>query len=1437
MANALGRISGQLLKDNLTRNGHDLQFDTDLVYLNVNSRYIGINTDSPFRPLLVDGTTLTTNLIVDNSFTNASITLDADDKITISGNEINSGTVLNLSASNYIYADSIRTDQLNFNNNAIYSLANNDKVELRPNGTGTLEVFSNLNITGNLRAHDVGPGTGNIIIDGNITFGSSDVDSVSFAADINSDIIPDLDLEYNLGSTDKRWKEIYPILLNGESITLGAIASGGIDLALRPGSTWFVATNGSDTNQGDHQQGPFATIEHALSVADAGDTVYIYPGTYSEVFPLTVPVGVHVKGESLRSVTVTPAAGYEYENAFLLNGETTVSNLTVKDFFYDSVADTGYGFSFAPNFKVTSRSPYVQDITVITHGTVTSTEDPRGFASADAGKGALVDGAQANYTSKEATMLFHSVTFITPGVDALTMTNGVRVEWLNSFSYFANIGLYATAGTGRLDQDGVTVRYGAEIRSIGSAAVYGNYGAWADGQDTLMYLINHNFAYIGAGKDASNDPTLNNAVNETIELNTGRIYYQSMDNKGNFTVGDAFKVSFETGSASINGIAVSATGVSSINFTNGSSETIVNANEVSSGNIRFNNHTITSYAGPINFNSATDEINFNNDVQALRNIDIVGDFAVGGALTVGNQYIDVVRFTAPVEFDLRPTTDIAYNLGTSVGPKNWANTYVDQGLIGNFDVANNIIQTLATDGDLELRPNGTGRVYININNVELDQDLTVDTVTNFYKPTATALDVDGTITHIGLLDRTGDTDQTGTYDQTGNIGLTVNASLDELLFSANTISSLVSGTDIKLQASGTGEIYVPTSNVLVENNVIVGLETSANSIEVTNGVVSESYSNGEISLSTNIITTTTLDTDLELRTAGSGNVYVPSDNVQFDQDLTVDSITALKTTVVTGDITHVGDYYQTGNTLQTGNREITNTLDVTDNAYFDNINIVDNRIFTTNLNDNLELRAAGSGIVVFDDNTQFSQAALFGTLESTSGLSNSGTITSDIFTNNNFVIDNNVIETTTLNGDFELTANGTGIVSIPLDPVAIDLDLIVTESSVLKNTNITGLLEHVGDTTQTGNVLQTGDVDISNDLTVTGTSAFFSNVYIINNSIATTVGNSNLELRAVGTGIINIADSALFSQDLQVDGLTSTVTINSSGTVTSGMFTDNDIEITDNIIRTTVGNNNLILTANGTGGPKLEKLKFNSTTLSTESNNDSIILSVPTGSLLVDSATALKIPVGTSANRTTLTQAELRFNTTTSKFSGFSSANISFAGVYSDNRLTSVVAHPTNNTIAFTTNNLSAMTVSSTGFALTGLLVDNTLFDGSTISTTTGNTDLTLAPNGTGYVQLDDIAINSNNITNLNLTDPLIIQNTSSGYVKFSGTKGIVIPVGDNTNYPTNPETGDIRWNTDLSTAEVFNGISYQSFEGATGEVLTEAQVQEVTNLWALVLG
>ena len=66
---AVGRISGPLLKSNLIRNGIDLAFETDLLYLDVNNQRIGVKNNAPQHEIDVTGTTRTTDLIVSNQST------------------------------------------------------------------------------------------------------------------------------------------------------------------------------------------------------------------------------------------------------------------------------------------------------------------------------------------------------------------------------------------------------------------------------------------------------------------------------------------------------------------------------------------------------------------------------------------------------------------------------------------------------------------------------------------------------------------------------------------------------------------------------------------------------------------------------------------------------------------------------------------------------------------------------------------------------------------------------------------------------------------------------------------------------------------------------------------------------------------------------------------------------------------------------------------------------------------------------------------------------------------------------------------------------------------------------------------------------------------------------------------------------------------------
>ena len=58
---AVGRITGPLLAKNLLRDGVDLAFETDLLYLDVNTGRIGIKTSSPQYTLDVNGSTNVTS--------------------------------------------------------------------------------------------------------------------------------------------------------------------------------------------------------------------------------------------------------------------------------------------------------------------------------------------------------------------------------------------------------------------------------------------------------------------------------------------------------------------------------------------------------------------------------------------------------------------------------------------------------------------------------------------------------------------------------------------------------------------------------------------------------------------------------------------------------------------------------------------------------------------------------------------------------------------------------------------------------------------------------------------------------------------------------------------------------------------------------------------------------------------------------------------------------------------------------------------------------------------------------------------------------------------------------------------------------------------------------------------------------------------------------
>jgi hypothetical protein len=202
---AIGRISGQLLKNNLVRDGVDLAFETDLLYLNVNDKRIGINTDTPLYDLDVNGTSRTTNLIVD---TQADI---AD--FTITGNTISStSSTINfipVSGQTVVYNARLRVNDLELNGNSISTINSNSNLELRPNGSGIVDIYSNARVNGNLDVTGNVNAVGNVVISGNIVIGDEITDEITINAAIKSSLIPEQTNTYDLGSVDFRWKTLY----------------------------------------------------------------------------------------------------------------------------------------------------------------------------------------------------------------------------------------------------------------------------------------------------------------------------------------------------------------------------------------------------------------------------------------------------------------------------------------------------------------------------------------------------------------------------------------------------------------------------------------------------------------------------------------------------------------------------------------------------------------------------------------------------------------------------------------------------------------------------------------------------------------------------------------------------------------------------------------------------------------------------------------------------------------------------------------------------------------------------------------------------------------------------------------------------------------------------------------------------------------------------
>ena len=225
-----------------------------------------------------------------------------------------------------------------------------------------------------------------------------------------------------------------------------------------------------------------------------------------------------------------------------------------------------------------------------------------------------------------------------------------------------------------------------------------------------------------------------------------------------------------------------------------------------------------------------------------------------------------------------------------------------------------------------------------------------------------------------------------------------------------------------------------------------------------------------------------------------------------------------------------------------------------------------------------------------------------------------------------------------------------------------------------------------------------------------------------------------------------------------------------------------------------------------------------------------------TGSVTITGTNAVKIPVGNTSTRTIAT-GEIRYNSVTNLYEGGAGTGlISFNGLYDSDRNTYITTGATDNTIYFGTNNVVNTTLNSTSLNSNIFEAGNVRLTGNTLSNIVSGNDLTFAPDGTGNTVLNGLPISQNYIIN-SLNTPLNLETTGAGYIKFSGTGGLVVPAGDDSERRGTPELGELRYNTQASgVLEIFNGSGWISAVGNNATV-SAADVLDILELWTLILG
>jgi len=210
----------------------------------------------------------------------------------------------------------------------------------------------------------------------------------------------------------------------------------------------YVSKDGNDGNNGTSLDSAKLTIAGACAIATAGTTIFVKSGDYTETNPVSVPAGVAIVGDNLRTVTVRPAT--PTSDIFHVRNKCYVTGITFRDHLNPAAA---IAFPTAGAGNITT-SPYVQNCSSIT----------------TTGCGMRVDGSLAGGLKS---MVLDSYTQFNQGGKGIHILNSGYAQLVSIFTICCTIGVHCESG--------------GQCSVANSNNAFGDYGLWADGHSSSLY--------------------------------------------------------------------------------------------------------------------------------------------------------------------------------------------------------------------------------------------------------------------------------------------------------------------------------------------------------------------------------------------------------------------------------------------------------------------------------------------------------------------------------------------------------------------------------------------------------------------------------------------------------------------------------------------------------------------------------------------------------------------------------------------------------------------------------------------------------------------------------------------------------------------------------------------------------------------------------------